>query len=128
MARYDHLPIYRAAFDLAVHLKQIVRHFDCRSGFTASSTDVSKRVRRVPQVPVRLQAHPELRRHLEKLREPECGIGRDAPLAVDDFVQPIERNLHALRRYHLRQPSRSEKLLKQHVARRCRWALQVHTD
>ena len=28
MARYDHLPIYRAAFDLAVHLEQIVRHFD----------------------------------------------------------------------------------------------------
>ena len=24
MARYDHLPIYRAAFDLAVHLEQIV--------------------------------------------------------------------------------------------------------
>ena len=28
MARYDHLPIYPAAFDLAVHLEQIVRHFD----------------------------------------------------------------------------------------------------
>jgi len=27
MARYDHLPIYRAAFDLAVHLEKIVRHF-----------------------------------------------------------------------------------------------------
>lgn len=27
MARYDHLPIYRAAFDLAVHIEKIVRHF-----------------------------------------------------------------------------------------------------
>ena len=27
MARYEHLPIYRAAFDLAVHLEKIVRNF-----------------------------------------------------------------------------------------------------
>ncbi|MGA1839502.1 MAG: four helix bundle protein [bacterium] len=27
MARYDHLPIYRAAFDLAVHMERIVREF-----------------------------------------------------------------------------------------------------
>jgi hypothetical protein len=27
MARYDHLPIYRTAFDLAVHVEKIVRHF-----------------------------------------------------------------------------------------------------
>ena len=27
MARYDHLPIYRSAFDLAVHIEKIVRHF-----------------------------------------------------------------------------------------------------
>lgn len=26
-ARYEHLPIYRAAFDLAVHMETIVRHF-----------------------------------------------------------------------------------------------------
>ena len=28
MARYEHLPIYRAGFDLAVHLEKVVRHFD----------------------------------------------------------------------------------------------------
>ena len=27
MARYEHLPIYRAAFDLAVHIEKIVCHF-----------------------------------------------------------------------------------------------------
>ena len=27
MARYDHLPIYSAAFDLAVHMEKLVRHF-----------------------------------------------------------------------------------------------------
>jgi hypothetical protein len=26
MARYDHLPIYRAAFDLAVHIEKIVHN------------------------------------------------------------------------------------------------------
>jgi len=25
MARYEHLPIYRAAFDLAVHVEKLVR-------------------------------------------------------------------------------------------------------
>ncbi len=27
MARYEHLPIYRAAFDLSVHMEKIVRNF-----------------------------------------------------------------------------------------------------
>ena len=27
MARYEHLPIYRAAFDLAVHIERIVKNF-----------------------------------------------------------------------------------------------------
>jgi len=27
MARYEHLPIYRAAFDLAVHIEKVVRNF-----------------------------------------------------------------------------------------------------
>ena len=27
MARYEHLPIYRAAFDLAVHVEKIVKSF-----------------------------------------------------------------------------------------------------
>ena len=41
MARYDHLPIYRAAFDLAVHLEQIVRHFDRYHKYTLG-TDLGK--------------------------------------------------------------------------------------
>lgn len=38
MARYDHLPIYRAAFDLAVHLEQIVRHFDRYHKYTLGTS------------------------------------------------------------------------------------------
>ncbi|MEO5346681.1 MAG: four helix bundle protein [Magnetococcus sp. YQC-9] len=34
MARYEHLPIFRAAFDLAVHMEKIVRHFSRYHKFT----------------------------------------------------------------------------------------------
>jgi len=37
MARYEHLPIYRAAFDLAVHVEKLVRGFSRQSGYTRSS-------------------------------------------------------------------------------------------
>ena len=46
MARYDHLPIYRAAFDLAVHLEQIVRHFDRYHKYTLG-TDLRTGSRRI---------------------------------------------------------------------------------
>src|SRR3989442_3259874 len=44
MARYD--PIYQAAFDLAVHLEQIVRHFDRYHKYTLG-TDLRTGSRRV---------------------------------------------------------------------------------
>jgi len=37
MARYDHLPIYRSAFDLAVHLEKIVRHFSRYHKYTVGT-------------------------------------------------------------------------------------------
>lgn len=37
MARYEHLPIYRQAFDLAVHIEKIVRHFDRYHKYTLGS-------------------------------------------------------------------------------------------
>ena len=46
MARYDHLPIYRGAFDLAVHLEQIVRHFDRYHKYTLG-TDLRTGSRRI---------------------------------------------------------------------------------
>jgi hypothetical protein len=37
MARYDHLPIYRTAFDLAVHIEKIVRHFSRYHKYTVGT-------------------------------------------------------------------------------------------
>ena len=34
LARYEHLPIYRAAFDLAVHTEKIVRNFSRDQKYT----------------------------------------------------------------------------------------------
>lgn len=46
MARYDHLPIYRAAFDLAVHLEKLVRHFSRYHKYTLGTElrDGSRRI------------------------------------------------------------------------------------
>ena len=50
MARSDHLPIDRAAFDLAVHIEKIVRHFSRYHKYTLgtqlreSSQDILKRI------------------------------------------------------------------------------------
>ena len=46
MARYEHLPIYRAAFDLAVHLEKIVRGFSRYHKYTLGTElrDGSRRV------------------------------------------------------------------------------------
>ena len=46
MARYEHLPIYRAAFDLAVHLEKIVKNFSRYHKYTLGTElrDGSRRV------------------------------------------------------------------------------------
>jgi hypothetical protein len=37
MARYEHLPIYKKAMDLAVHMEQIVRNFSRCHKYTLGS-------------------------------------------------------------------------------------------
>ena len=46
MARYEHLPIYRAAFDLAVHVEKIVRNFSRYHKYSLG-TELRERSRRV---------------------------------------------------------------------------------
>ncbi len=46
MARYEHLPIYRAAFDLAVHMEKIVRHFSRYHKYSLG-TELRERSRRI---------------------------------------------------------------------------------
>jgi hypothetical protein len=46
MARYEHLPIYRAVFDLAVHIEKIVRNFSRYHKYTLGTElrDGSRRI------------------------------------------------------------------------------------
>jgi hypothetical protein len=46
MARYEHLPVYRAAFDLAVHVEKIVRNFSRYHKYTLG-TDLRGGSRRI---------------------------------------------------------------------------------
>jgi len=49
------------------------------------------------QIPVGLEPHPEMRRHLEQARQAQGGVGSDAALAEHDLVQSVERNAEATR-------------------------------
>ena len=44
MARYEHLPIYREAYDLTVHIEQIVRNFSRYHKYTLG-TDLRNKMR-----------------------------------------------------------------------------------
>jgi len=46
MARYDHLPIYRADFDLAVHIEKLLRQFSRYHKYTLGTglRDGSRRI------------------------------------------------------------------------------------
>jgi len=46
MARYDHLPIYKAAFDFNVYVEQIVRHFSRYHKYTLG-TELRERARSI---------------------------------------------------------------------------------
>ena len=71
MARYEHLPIYRAAFDLSTHIEKIVRSFSRYHKYTLGSDlrdccrDILKQVIEANNSPNREQVLLELRRSLE---------------------------------------------------------------
>jgi hypothetical protein len=75
MARYEHLPIFRAAFDLAVHVEKIVRHFD-RYHKYGIGTELRERTRAVVERIIRANNAEaeraalllELRMELEQLQ------------------------------------------------------------
>ena len=66
------------------------------------SAGLSLRPCRVPQIPVDLEAEPELWRSVQEFREPERCVRRDAPPAANDLIQPIQRNPHLPRGLDLR--------------------------
>jgi hypothetical protein len=73
MARYEHLPIYRDALNLAVHFEKIVANFSRYHKYTLgtelrnASRQAVKMVIHANNQTDKLQALQELREHLEEL-------------------------------------------------------------
>lgn len=68
MARYDHLPIYRAAFDLAVHMERIVREFSRYHKYTLG-TELRNCSRGILKMIIEANGSKERSALLLKLRE-----------------------------------------------------------
>lgn len=68
MARYEHLPIYKTAMDLAVYCEQVVRHFSRYHKYTIGS-DVRQQSRDLVTVIIRANSRHEKLPALYELRE-----------------------------------------------------------
>ena len=68
MARYEHLPIYKTAMDLAVYLEQVVRHFSRYQKYTIGS-DLRQQSRELVTVVIRANSRREKLPVLYELRE-----------------------------------------------------------
>ena len=67
MARYEHLPIYRAAFDLALHLETIVRNFSRYHKYTLG-TELRNGSRQVLERIIEANNSRQREPHLRRLR------------------------------------------------------------
>ncbi len=70
MARYEHLPIFRDAYDLAVHIERIVRNFSRYHKYTLDA-DLRNKSREILEKIVKANSTKErlpllLRSHFEK--------------------------------------------------------------
>ncbi len=68
MARYEHLPIYKKAFDLAVHLEKVVAGFSRYHKYTLGS-DLRNHSRAIVMAVVSANSSRNKIPHLLKLRE-----------------------------------------------------------
>jgi 23S rRNA-intervening sequence protein len=68
MARYEHLPIYKTAMDLAVYLEQVVRNFSRYHKYTLGS-DLRQQSRELVTVILRANSRREKVPVLYELRE-----------------------------------------------------------
>jgi len=67
MARYEHLPIYRAAFDLAVHVEKIVRNFSRYHKYSLG-TELRERSRRILERIMEANSRQDRAEDLRELR------------------------------------------------------------
>jgi len=68
MARYDHLPIYKAAMDLAVYIEQVVRNFSRYHKYTLGS-DLRQQSRDLVTLIIRANSRVDKLPVLHDLRE-----------------------------------------------------------
>jgi hypothetical protein len=74
MARYEHLPIYKKAFDLNLYFEKTVRHFSRYHKYTLgtelrdSAREIVKLIVRANNSQNKLETLNELREHLERLK------------------------------------------------------------
>jgi hypothetical protein len=73
MARYEHLPIYREAYDLTVHVEQVVRNFSRYHKYTLG-TDLRNRMRAVLEKIVEANNASDRVEHLKALRQQLEGL------------------------------------------------------
>ena len=68
MARYEHLPIYKKAFDLAVHCEKVVAGFSRYHKYTLG-TELRNRSREIVQLIIRANSSRDKAPHLLHLRD-----------------------------------------------------------
>lgn len=74
MARYEHLPIYKAAFDLAVHMEKLVKNFSRYHKYTLgtelrnASRAILERIIEANDTPEKRSLLLELRHDLERFK------------------------------------------------------------
>ena len=73
MARYEHLPIYKKAMDLAIYLEKIVRNFSRYHKYTLGS-ELRQKSREVVQVIIKANSKAEKLPFLFELREQLEGL------------------------------------------------------
>lgn len=77
----------------------------------------------VPQVEVALEVEPELRSRSEGLADREGGLGRHAPLPVDDLVESGVSPFKVASERLLGNAERLKELLEEHLAWTCGWSV-----
>ncbi len=68
MARYEHLPIYREAYDLALHIEKIVRNFSRYHKYTLG-TELRNKSRNIVEKIMQANNAKERMPHLLELRQ-----------------------------------------------------------
>jgi len=68
LARYEHLPIYREAYDLALHIEKIVRNFSRYHKYTLG-TELRNKSRNIVEIIIKANNTEDRKKHLLELRQ-----------------------------------------------------------